>query len=291
MGGCHDQLYKCVRGILNKLTTDNFPILLEQIKSQKIDTTDKLNGVIKLVFEKAVDEPNFSAAYAQLCKELTTDCFAINCEQNLASFKMKLISKCQKEFVENVIDGNSITSKLAPIRQKMKMCTDADVKLEYRHSLIEEEKKLRDRSACTVRFIGELYRMDMLTGKIMNWCVSTLLDGSSEEKLEYLCKLLTTIGKKLDTKTGNEVGDKKRGKDMTIYFNQMQKIVNQSDSNTKISSRIKLVYIHIDVVLTFIFRRFFSFIYLYISIYYFCYCTILILRCICLFQIYVTRCN
>lgn len=63
-------LYKKVRGILNKLTPQKFDTLLGKIKDLDIDNPDRLQGVIDLVFDKAVDEPNFSVAYAKMCKEL-----------------------------------------------------------------------------------------------------------------------------------------------------------------------------------------------------------------------------
>lgn len=65
-----EELYKKVRGILNKLTPQKFDTLLDQIKSLQIVNSDRLQGVIDLVFDKAVDEPNFSVAYARMCKEL-----------------------------------------------------------------------------------------------------------------------------------------------------------------------------------------------------------------------------
>lgn len=65
-----EELYKKVRGVLNKLTPQKFETLLSQIKALHIDTVERLQGVIDLVFEKAVDEPNFSIAYALMCKEL-----------------------------------------------------------------------------------------------------------------------------------------------------------------------------------------------------------------------------
>lgn len=65
-----EKLYKKVRGILNKLTPQKFDTLLGQIKALKIDNPGRLRGVIDLVFDKAVDEPNFSVAYARMCKEM-----------------------------------------------------------------------------------------------------------------------------------------------------------------------------------------------------------------------------
>lgn len=55
---------------MNKLTPQKFETLLTQLKGLNIDTEEKLNVVIDLIFEKAIDEPNFSVPYANLCKHL-----------------------------------------------------------------------------------------------------------------------------------------------------------------------------------------------------------------------------
>lgn len=46
------ELFKTVRGILNKLTPSKFDKLLTRIQALDIDTEDRLAGVIKLFFEK-----------------------------------------------------------------------------------------------------------------------------------------------------------------------------------------------------------------------------------------------
>lgn len=61
-----------VRSILNKLTPQMFHQLMKQVTDLTIDTEERLKGVIDLVFEKAVDEPSFSEAYANMCRCLAT---------------------------------------------------------------------------------------------------------------------------------------------------------------------------------------------------------------------------
>ena len=65
-------LFKKVRSILNKLTPEKFNQLMEQVMDLTIDTEERLNGVIDLVFEKAIDEPSFSVAYGNMCCCLAT---------------------------------------------------------------------------------------------------------------------------------------------------------------------------------------------------------------------------
>lgn len=48
------------------------------------------------------------------------------------------------------------------------------------------------------RFIGELFKLKMLTETIMHDCVYKLLRSGDAENLECLCTLLTIIGKELD---------------------------------------------------------------------------------------------
>lgn len=61
-----------MRGILNKLTPQMFQQLMKQVAELTIDNEERLKGVIDLVFEKAISEPNFSVAYANMCRCLTT---------------------------------------------------------------------------------------------------------------------------------------------------------------------------------------------------------------------------
>lgn len=64
-------MYKQFRGILNKLTPQKFETLLDKVKNLEINTQKRLEGVIDLIFEKAIDEPNFSEAYAAMCNKLS----------------------------------------------------------------------------------------------------------------------------------------------------------------------------------------------------------------------------
>lgn len=68
--------------------------------------------------------------------------------------------------------------------------------------LIEElqdsKDKARRRSLGNIKFIGELFKLKMLTEVIMHDCIVKLLKNHDEESLECLCRLLSTIGKDLD---------------------------------------------------------------------------------------------
>ncbi|KPJ02211.1 Eukaryotic translation initiation factor 4 gamma 1 [Papilio xuthus] len=61
------ELYATFRGILNKLTPQKFDTLVGKVRALQIETRATLAGVIDLVFDKAVDEPDFAETYANLC--------------------------------------------------------------------------------------------------------------------------------------------------------------------------------------------------------------------------------
>lgn len=73
---------------------------------------------------------------------------------------------------------------------------------EEKQRLIDELKDAKDqarrRSLGNIRFIGELFKLKMLTEVIMHDCIVKLLKNHDDESLECLCRLLSTIGKDLD---------------------------------------------------------------------------------------------
>jgi hypothetical protein len=60
---------------------------------------------------------------------------------------------------------------------------NAEKREELKVALEEEHYKLRQRANGTVKFIGELYKIDMLTSKIMRACIEMLLSEATEEKV------------------------------------------------------------------------------------------------------------
>lgn len=82
------------------------------------------------------------------------------------------------------------------------ICNIISQQEEEKQRLIEEleeaKDKARRRSLGNIKFIGELFKLKMLTEVIMHDCIVKLLKNHDEESLECLCRLLSTIGKDLD---------------------------------------------------------------------------------------------
>uniref|UniRef100_A0A672J8T3 Eukaryotic translation initiation factor 4 gamma, 1a n=1 Tax=Salarias fasciatus TaxID=181472 RepID=A0A672J8T3_SALFA len=217
------ELFKRLRSILNKLTPQKFQELMKQVTELTIDTEERLKGAIDLIFEKAISEPNFSVAYANMCRCLlglkvpTTDKPGV-----FVNFRKLLLNRCQKEFEKDQDDDEIFETKQKEL--------EADEERErLRVELEEARDKARRRSLGNIKFIGELFKLKMLTEAIMHDCVVKLLKNHDEESLECLCRLLSTIGKDLDFEKAKPRMDQ--------YFNQMDKIIKER----KTSSRIRFM--------------------------------------------------
>ncbi|XP_044148436.1 eukaryotic translation initiation factor 4 gamma 1 [Bufo gargarizans] len=220
------ELFRRVRSILNKLTPQMFQQLMKQVQDLPIDTEDRLKGVIDLIFEKAISEPNFSVAYANMCRCLmglkvpTTDKPGVT-----VNFRKLLLNRCQKEFEKDKDDDEVFERK----QKEMDAATTPEEKTRLNDALVEARDSARRRSLGNIKFIGELFKLKMLTEAIMHDCVVKLLKNHDEESLECLCRLLSTIGKDLDFERAKPRMDQ--------YFNQMDKIIKER----KTSSRIRFM--------------------------------------------------
>ncbi|XP_051517230.1 eukaryotic translation initiation factor 4 gamma 3-like isoform X3 [Myxocyprinus asiaticus] len=220
------ELFRKVRSILNKLTPQMFNQLMKQVTDLTIDTEERLKGVIDLVFEKAIDEPGFSVAYGNMCSCLATlKVPMMDKPNNTVNFRKLLLNRCQMEFEKDKVDDDAFEKK----HKELEAATSAIERERLQEELEEAKDKARRRSIGNIKFIGELFKLRMLTEAIMHDCVVKLLKNHDEESLECLCRLLTTIGKDLDFEKAKPRMDQ--------YFNQMEKIVKER----KTSSRIRFM--------------------------------------------------
>uniref|UniRef100_A0A7N6BW25 Eukaryotic translation initiation factor 4 gamma, 1a n=1 Tax=Anabas testudineus TaxID=64144 RepID=A0A7N6BW25_ANATE len=208
------ELFKRLRSILNKLTPQRFQELMKQVTELTIDTEERLKGAIDLIFEKAILEPNFSL------KVPTSDKPGV-----FVNFRKLLLNRCQKEFEKDQDDDEFFEKK----QKEMEASKDDEERERLRVELEEARDKARRRSLGNIKFIGELFKLKMLTEAIMHDCVVKLLKNHDEESLECLCRLLSTIGKDLDFEKAKPRMDQ--------YFNQMDKIIKER----KTSSRIRFM--------------------------------------------------
>merc|ERR1719402_500549 len=222
------KLKKGVLAILNKLCPQKFDILVEKFTALPITTQVHLQECMELIFEKAVDEPGFSVAYARMCQVLQMKkVLAEDSETETVNFRKLLISRCQKEFDKDKYRADMAAAQTDDERKQIKAVFE------------QMEMKLRRRSLGNIRFIGELYKLQMLTARIMHECVKKLLKTTDEESLECLCRLLTTVGQVLDTETKQRLskGPQNGPNQLDVYFAEMKKITQDK----KVCSRVRFL--------------------------------------------------
>ncbi|XP_033646152.1 eukaryotic translation initiation factor 4 gamma 2-like [Asterias rubens] len=217
----HNHIFRRVRGILNKLTPEKFDKLCLELINIGIDSKQVLSGIILLIFDKALEEPKYSTVYAQLCKRLDEDAPSFEPPgSNGRTFRRLLINKCQDEFENRTQAFAAFDNKNGSLTQDEE---------EQRH--ITKQKMLGN-----IQFIGELGKLDMLHESILHRCIKQLLfkrtNESFREKaedLECLCKIINTVGRRLDH-------DKARSW-MDQYFDRMYRF----SENPELPARIRFM--------------------------------------------------
>lgn len=200
-----DVVQRKVKAALNKMTPENFERIAHQILeivSQSKDESDgrTLRQVIQLTFEKATDEAHWAPIYAKFCKRMLESMSMEIKDENIRDksgsvvaggslFRKYLLNRCQEEFER----GWKVNLPPKPEGHTEEAAMMSD---EYYAAAAAKRRGLG-----LVKFIGELYKLGMLTERIMHECVKKLVDYEGvpdEAEVESLTNLLRTIGASLD---------------------------------------------------------------------------------------------
>jgi translation initiation factor 4G len=201
-----EMVQRKVKAALNKMTPDNFDRISDQILTISSQSKNEQDGrtlrqVIQLTFEKATDEAHWASMYAKFCKRMLESMSPEIRDENIldkqgnvvsggALFRKYLLNRCQEEFER----GWKVDLP------KPKEGKGGEAELMSDEYYIAAAAKRRGLGL--VQFIGELYKLGMLTERIMHECVRKLLEFTGvpdEAEIESLTKLLKTIGANLDS--------------------------------------------------------------------------------------------
>ena len=222
-----DVVQRKVKAALNKMTPNNFDKISSQILdivSQSKQETDgrTLRQVIQLTFEKATDEAHWAQMYAEFCKRMLEsmsneikDEGQIDKAGNVTTggtlFRKYLLNRCQTEFERG-------WKMNLPEKPEGESESQEAVMLSDEYYIAAAAKR---RGLGLVRFIGELFKLSMLTARIMHMCVKKLVDFEGmpdEAEVESLTSLLRTIGQSLDS-------DEKAHQAMDAYYVRIDMMV------------------------------------------------------------------
>ncbi|KAH9889411.1 armadillo-type protein [Cubamyces lactineus] len=235
-----DTVDREVRTLLDKLTMERFDPISDQIiawanKSEKEQDGRTLIQVIRLVFEKATDEATWSEMYARLCRKMmeqispnVRDDGIKNAEGKPISgdqlFRKLLLNRCQEDFERGWVAKEAA----GVLAGGAKAGRDGGGGAALYPGRYYAAQKAKRQGLSLIKFIGELFKLQMLTERIMHECVKKLLgnvENPEEEEIESLCKLLTTVGQLLDTP--------KARAHMDVYFSRMKELTKSGNVNSR----------------------------------------------------------
>ena len=231
--------------ILNQLGTQKLDILVNRIRrftrfnpSVSIFVNPaQLHECVEVIFEKALGEADASEVCARVCQVLQMMKPVENSEAEFINFRKLLIIRCQKEFDKNYLESLDSDKYSADMAAAQTVEERSNIKAAFELTLT----KLKRKSLRNIIFIGELYKMQMLTARIMHGVINKLLQTRDELSLQCLCRLLISVGQILDQETTQRLSKKWQRiannglNDLSVYFSKMVEITQ----DTKVSSRVR----------------------------------------------------
>ncbi|KAI8618892.1 armadillo-type protein [Chytriomyces sp. MP71] len=232
-----NEVVKKAKGLLNKLTIEKFDSISGYFLELPITNQTILKKIIALIFDKALDEHFFQNMYGRLCQRLSNDLPKIqtwiDMDQKNNIFRRLLLNKCQEEFESSEKWTKDDQAGEESRQERLKRLHNMTSEEKEKYAQDDYERiKLKRRVLGNVTFIGELFKFDMITEKIMHMCLQQLLrevTNPEEEEVESICKLMTTIGGRLDHEKGRAT--------MDVYFARIKAL----SINIKLPSRIRFM--------------------------------------------------
>ena len=176
----HEQIKRKIKITLNKLSPSNLDKLKEQLLEIGKESTNNLIFLVQCIFEKAWSEVKYTQMYANLCKFLKEKfemhCFpGLDLDPRRNLFKYELLERCESSFTQTPPEEFTDLTK---------------------EQIEEKKSQTKKKTLGNVRFIGELFRVELITSKVILSCVNELLNkvNFDEDKIEGACILLSTGG-------------------------------------------------------------------------------------------------
>jgi translation initiation factor 4G len=235
-----------VKGLLDRLTMEEFDSISDQIidlvdRSENESDGRTLIQVTRLAVDKATDEEIGSEMYARLCRKLMEKISPKVQDEGIRNAKGKpmaggqlfrkyLLNRCQEDF-----ERGWVAKEATAAAAKAGADGEEEVALYSDEDYAAQNAKRQGRGL--TKFIGELFKLQMLTERIMHECIKKLLgnvENPEEEEIESLCKLLTTVGSSLDTA--------KARAHMDVYFSRMKELTKSPNVTSRMQFMLQVCF-------------------------------------------------
>ncbi|KAL1736424.1 armadillo-type protein, partial [Schizophyllum commune] len=236
---CDDAILEATQIFLDELSASNFDRMSDRI----IAWTNKwsmrdgrmLVSITQLVYRKATDDAASCVLCARLCRKMmekmssdVRDEETRDAEGKLVTggqlFRKYLLESCKEDFERYCSSLKAQTTNTCDTQaiSWTELEDGGDNELESPGGAHGPTQEAERRGLGTILFIGELFKVQMSTERIMHQCVQKLLgnvDNPAEEEIESVCKLLTTVGELLDTPRAHA--------HMDVYFARLKELTKK----------------------------------------------------------------
>ncbi|KAJ7104905.1 armadillo-type protein [Mycena epipterygia] len=213
-----DRVPRKVTSLLNQLAVSNF----DSISGQIVAIADQAEGegdartlvsLTRVLYDTAISQPMRAELYARLCRHL-----------------MKQISHKVQDDDAKDAEGKPITGGLLFLRYLLGRLETGLEKGFPTEDLPDEPETETPRRLGLVRFMGEVFKLQMSTERMMHECIKKLLrikkslgqaDPPLGAILEALYVLLHSVGALLDTQ--------KAAPHMAVYFSRIRELSSHSE--------------------------------------------------------------
>jgi hypothetical protein len=190
-----------------------------------INSEDKLNTLVRTIFDKSVNDSQNTETYTKLCDRLSA--FQVRFFENeYVCFKNLLEKRCRQELQTCFSTNESDSSQ--QWRQKMEGIGfwSPDVRSGV---AVTEGAKLKKMGS--VMFLGHLFRAQMLTVNVMKAVITKLFSLEDEDSWNCLCSLLLFIGRDMEA----------RKQDLGSCLRKMREAVDKRQLSANARHNVELV--------------------------------------------------
>lgn len=205
-----EKLLAEIKGTLNKISNENYEEMVEQLRKYDIRSVNNLKGFVRILFNKALNETHYINIYVQICRSFMQTFIIDPLDDRKYTFRTVLLNTCQESF-------EKYTSR------KEKFDND------------EEELRFKAELFGCIKFIGELYNVEIINNEILRSCILNLLskvNTGDKFTIETLCTLIEVVGDQY----------KKRDN------NSLVKYINKVNSLTETGIKPRLVFMIEDLM-------------------------------------------
>ena len=220
-----------IKLILNRLVETNCEEVSRDVLALKLDRAELLASLVEQLYEKAVNESKWVRTFAKLCALLEKAALHEQVAGAEATFRKLLTEHCHTAFDDDLAKW-----------QEMRRRSRAGLDKAQVEALDLAELKTKARYLGNIQFIGELFRVNIVSTAVLTSCIGKLLrsaDPPEEEALETLCRLLTSVGQQLQEKLNERRdGDDKAKAFMEAVFKRLRRY---ADARDKYSPRVRFL--------------------------------------------------